>query len=103
MDRRNFEEIYSSYEKPVYNYVLRMVQDKPLAEDLTQDIFIKIYQNLTKFRGEASLSTWIYRIATNTYLDYFRSAGHQKETRTDYLNGDGTEEFKFEEVEKTKS
>jgi DNA-directed RNA polymerase specialized sigma24 family protein len=44
MESISFENIFSSYEKPLYNYVLRMVKDTQTAEDLTQDIFIKIYQ-----------------------------------------------------------
>jgi RNA polymerase sigma-70 factor (ECF subfamily) len=101
MNSYNFEEIFDTYEKPVYNYVLRMVRNKQSAEDLTQDIFIKIYKNLSSFREEAKLSTWIYRIATNTYLDYFRTAAHQKEVRSDYLNGD--ENLSMEEIEKVLS
>jgi RNA polymerase sigma-70 factor (ECF subfamily) len=103
MENSNFEEIFVSYEKPLYNYVLRMVRDGQLAEDLTQDIFIKIYQNLENFHGDAKLSTWIYRIATNTYLDYFRSAGHKREMRTDHWEEDGNDHWKIEEAEKVLS
>lgn len=67
MKKLSFEEIYATYEKPVYNYVLRMVKDTQLASDLIQDIFIKIYQNLESYRGEAKLSTWIYKIATTAW------------------------------------
>ncbi|MEE9168258.1 MAG: sigma-70 family RNA polymerase sigma factor [bacterium] len=89
MEKNSFEDVYVSYEKPVYNYVLRMVKDGSLAEDITQDVFVKVYQNLANFRGDAKLSTWIYQIATNTYLDYFRSAAHKKESMTDHLDDDG--------------
>jgi RNA polymerase sigma-70 factor (ECF subfamily) len=103
MEKGKFEELFSSYEKPVYNYILRMVKKRQLAEDLTQDTFLKIYQNLTKFRGDAKLSTWIYRIATNTYLDYLRTAVHKKEMETDQLNDDGNNGWKLEEIEKVLS
>ena len=68
MEDLKFEDIYSDFEKPVYNFVLRMARNDLLAQDLTQDIFVKIYQNLATFRGDAKLSTWIYKIANNTYF-----------------------------------
>jgi RNA polymerase sigma-70 factor (ECF subfamily) len=86
MENPSFEDIYTSYEKPLYNFVLRMVKDTQTAEDLIQEVFIKIHQNLKKFRGNSSLSTWIYKIATNTYLDYFRSSGYKKNTMSEYLD-----------------
>jgi RNA polymerase sigma-70 factor (ECF subfamily) len=98
MEKHNFEEVFDTYEKPVYNYVLRMVKNEQLAEDLTQDIFIKIYNNLANFRGDAKLSTWIYKIASNTYLDHFRTATHKREKQTEYLDEDG--ELNIEAKEK---
>ncbi|MFQ5627425.1 MAG: RNA polymerase sigma factor [bacterium] len=103
MDSQNFENLYSSYEKPVYNYVLRMVKDNQLAEDLTQDIFVKVYQNLAKFRGEAKISTWIYRTATNSYLDHLRTATHKQDTLTDHIFDDNAEDWRLEEAEKVLS
>jgi RNA polymerase sigma-70 factor (ECF subfamily) len=100
MEKNSFEDVYVSYEKPVYNYVLRMVKDGSLAEDITQDVFVKVYQNLANFRGDAKLSTWIYQIATNTYLDYFRSAAHKKESMTDHLDDDGMDDSIHGEAEK---
>ena len=99
----NFENIYATYEKPVYNYVLRMVKDSQLASDLIQDIFIKIYQNLESYRGDAKLSTWIYKIATNAYLDYFRTAVHKKEKVTEALDDNSDEKKKLEEVKRVLS
>jgi len=98
MGNQNFEEIFDTYQKPVYNYVWRMVKNEQLAEDLTQDTFIKIYHNLANFRGDAKISTWIYRIASNTYLDYFRTAAHKREKNTDYF--DDNNEISVEAKEK---
>ena len=103
MKKLNFEEIYATYEKPVYNYVLHMVKDTQLASDLIQEIFIKIYQNLESYRGEAKLSTWIYKIATNAYLDYFRTAVHKKEKVTEPLDNYSDEKKKLEEVKRVLS
>ena len=103
MENKKFEDLFAEFEKPIYNYVLRMVKNEQLAEDLTQDIFIKVYQKLDSFRGESSLKTWIYRIATNTYLDYFRTAGHKKDKITGSLAESGDDESSFLEAEKVLS
>jgi len=97
MENLSFENIYTSYEKPLYNFVLRMVKDTQTAEDLIQEVFIKIHQNLKDFRGNSSLSTWIYKIATNTYLDYFRSSDYKKNTMSEYL--DESENEKWDHVD----
>lgn len=82
----DFPSVFSEFQKPVYNFVLRMVKDHPLAEELTQDIFVKIYNSLPNFRGDSKISTWIFRIATNACLDYFRSRPHKKDEKTDLLS-----------------
>lgn len=63
-----FEEIYKTYWQKVLRICLGYVQHLPVAQDLTQDIFIKIWRSLPEFRGEASLDTWIYRITANTCI-----------------------------------
>lgn len=83
-----FNDLFNTYQKPIYNYVLRMVRDNELAEELTQEIFIKTYKNLSSFRGDSKLSTWIYGIATNSCLDYFRTSDYKKGKSTDVLDED---------------
>ena len=68
----DFEEVFREYRGPIYNYLLRMTQDQAEAEDLTQETFVRAHRSLPTFRGEASLSTWLYRIATNISFDHFR-------------------------------
>lgn len=82
----DFQSVFNEFQKPVYNYILRMVKDHPLAEELTQDTFVKIYNSLPNFRGDSKISTWIFRIATNACLDYFRSRPHKKDEKTDLLS-----------------
>jgi RNA polymerase sigma-70 factor (ECF subfamily) len=82
----DFQSVFSEFQKPVYNYVLRMVKDRSLAEELTQDIFVKTHKSLSEFRGDSKVSTWIFRIATNTCLDHFRSKPHKKDEKTDLLS-----------------
>ncbi len=68
----DFASIFREYQQPIYNYLLRMTQNHAEAEDLTQETFIRVHRSLATFRGEASLSTWLYRIATNVSFDHFR-------------------------------
>jgi RNA polymerase sigma-70 factor (ECF subfamily) len=65
-----------------------MVRNNDIAEELSQEIFIKTYKNLSSFRGDSKISTWIYGIATNTCLDYFRASDYKKSKSTDQLEQD---------------
>jgi RNA polymerase sigma-70 factor (ECF subfamily) len=66
-----FQQIYDEYHAKIFRYLTRMVGQGE-AEDLTQEVFVKVGQSLETFRGESQLSTWIYRIATNAALDRLR-------------------------------
>jgi RNA polymerase sigma-70 factor, ECF subfamily len=61
------------YEVPVFNYVLRIVGDRALAEDLTQEIFIRIYQGLAGFSLRCRFTTWLFQVAKNRVLDELRA------------------------------
>ncbi|MEW6108039.1 MAG: sigma-70 family RNA polymerase sigma factor [Nitrospirota bacterium] len=67
-----FEQLVLKYEDKIYNLCRHMLGNAHDAEDAAQDVFLKAYQNLNKFRPEASLHTWLYRIAVNTCIDYRR-------------------------------
>ncbi|MBL56393.1 MAG: RNA polymerase subunit sigma [Flavobacteriales bacterium] len=60
------------YQEQVYWVIRRMVIDHDVADDIAQDTFVKVWKNLSSFKGDAKLSTWIYRIATNESLTYLR-------------------------------
>ena len=60
-----YEELIRRYQQPVYSLVYRLVEDAPDASDIVQEVFLKIFRNIDRFRGESSLKTWIYRIAIN--------------------------------------
>ncbi|HLG40336.1 MAG TPA: RNA polymerase sigma factor [Chitinophagaceae bacterium] len=77
-DEAAFKEIVEQWKDLVYNTVLGIVQNETEAEDLTQDVFIKVFENISSFKGGSKLSTWIYRIATTTALDYLRSKKRKK-------------------------
>jgi len=67
-----FEELISLFDKKIYNYCLRMTNNRSDAEDLAQEVFLKVYKNLKNFRKDSKFSTWIYRIAYNTCVDNYR-------------------------------
>jgi RNA polymerase sigma-70 factor (ECF subfamily) len=71
-----FQRVYDEYQKKIFRYMVRMAGENE-AEDLTQEVFVKIGLALETFRDESSLSTWIYRIATNAALDKLRRSANQ--------------------------
>jgi RNA polymerase sigma-70 factor (ECF subfamily) len=73
----NFDQIHAEYHAKVQRFLVRLVGETE-AEDLTQEVFIKINRALPKFRGGSKLSTWIYRIAENAAYDRMRSASFQR-------------------------
>jgi RNA polymerase sigma-70 factor (ECF subfamily) len=68
------EELMLAYGDEVWNYVFFLTRRADLADDLTQDVFVKVYERLYSFRGEAAVKTWLLTIARNTVKDYWRSA-----------------------------
>jgi len=73
-----FDYIFAEFQQRIYNYLLHLTQNQADAEDLAQETFIRVHDKLETFRGEASLSTWVYRIATNVSIDFFRSSAHRQ-------------------------
>lgn len=71
-----FEHILNRYSGQVFNLIAHIVPCKEDAEELTQDVFIKVFRLLSSFKEESSFSTWIYRIATNTALSAARKMKH---------------------------
>jgi RNA polymerase sigma-70 factor (ECF subfamily) len=62
-----------AYETPVYNYIFRMVGDRSLAEDLTQDVFLRIYHGISGFSLRCRFTTWLFQVAKNRVLDELRA------------------------------
>ena len=71
-NKDSFSELATRYKNLIYSVVLRMVSDKEEANDLAQEVFIKIYRNLEKYSDEYKFSTWTIRIATNHVIDWRR-------------------------------
>ena len=72
-DERAFNLIVRAYETPVYNYVLRLVGDRSLAEDLTQEVFLRVYQGLPRFSLRCRFTTWLFQVTKNRVLDELRA------------------------------
>jgi len=74
-DERAFSLILRAYETPVFNYVLRLVNgDRSLAEDLTQEVFLRVYQGLPKFSLRCKFTTWLFQVTKNRVLDELRAS-----------------------------
>lgn len=68
-DEKSFKELVERYQSRVYSIVLGMIGDRSDTEDLCQEIFVKVYRNLDKFKGKSKFYTWLYRIAVNTCIN----------------------------------
>ena len=79
-DLRSFDTLVKRWEKPLLNYCYRMVNDIALAEDLRQEVFLRIYRSAKTFRARAKFSTWMYRIATNLCINTLAKPEYRKET-----------------------
>ena len=65
-------ELIKRYERPVFSLVFRMVRDRELAEDLTQDTFVKVLSHLDRYRTDFKFSSWLFKIANNVAIDHLR-------------------------------
>ncbi len=86
-----FEALYEGYRAKVYRLVLRLVKNPSDAEDLTQETFLKVQKSLSRVRRPGSVSTWLYRIATNTALDFLRQSSSRRSEGTAQLPIDTAE------------
>jgi RNA polymerase sigma-70 factor, ECF subfamily len=87
-DRRAFADLVDRYKTMVFTLVDRMIGDKAPVEDLAQEVFVRVYQGLSGFHGDARLSTWIYRIAYNVCAAELERAQHRVEFVSIDLEGD---------------
>jgi RNA polymerase sigma-70 factor, ECF subfamily len=88
----SFEELVRRYQRPISAYVYRMVGNYESALDLTQEIFIKVYGSLRKYRSEFKFSTWIYKIAHNAAVDHLRRSSTREQS---LMNGGDGDQFEL--------
>ncbi len=77
-DPAAFRELVETWKDMVYNTVLGIVQHEADAEDVAQEVFVQVYQSIGSFRGDAKLSTWLYRIAVTKALDFVKKRNRKK-------------------------
>lgn len=68
----------------VYNTVIGFLQNAEDAEDVTQDVFIKVFESIGQFKGESAFTTWLYRIAVTSALEFLRKKKQKETLRVDY-------------------
>ena len=84
-DASAFEELYHRYQLYVYNVVNGIVQNADDARDVTQDVFLHVYDSLSRFRGGSTFSTWLYRVAVNAAITYVRKQRRHPQIPLDAL------------------
>jgi RNA polymerase sigma-70 factor, ECF subfamily len=102
-DERAFQELVDRYKGLVFALVARTVQDRARAEDLAQDVFLRVHRGLPYFRGEARLSTWIYRIVANVCAQSRSRAGpvsiDDEQVRAQVATSTASEDRRFGDLE----
>jgi RNA polymerase sigma-70 factor (ECF subfamily) len=81
-----FDVLLAKYRKPMVHFMFRMVHNQAVAEELAQEVFLRIYRSRETYRAEARFSTWLYRIATNLGVNYARDNRHERTASTVYLD-----------------
>ncbi|HVF40499.1 MAG TPA: RNA polymerase sigma factor [Gemmatimonadaceae bacterium] len=91
-DRRAFERLYRSHVNRVYTLCTRMCGSRVRGEELTQDVFVRAWEKLPQFRGEAAFSTWIHRVAVNIVLTDRKTEGRNRKRvqQDEYEEGEAT-------------
>jgi RNA polymerase sigma-70 factor, ECF subfamily len=81
-----FDVLLAKYRKPIVHFMFRMVHNQAVAEELAQEVFLRIYRSRETYRAEARFSTWLYRIATNLGVNHARDTRHERAASTVYLD-----------------
>jgi RNA polymerase sigma-70 factor (ECF subfamily) len=81
-----FDFLIQKYRKPIIHFMYRMVRNQAVAEELAQEVFLRVYRSRETYRAEARFSTWLYRIATNLGVNYARDNRHERMASTVYLD-----------------
>ena len=85
-DDSGFEFLIEKYRKPMVSFMYRMVHNQAVAEELAQEVFLRVYRSRETYRAEAKFSTWLYRIATNLGVNHARDTRHERAAQTVYLD-----------------
>src|SRR5579875_3341545 len=81
-----FDILLAKYRKPIISFMFRMVHNQAVAEELAQEVFLRVYRSRETYRAEARFSTWLYRIATNLGVNHARDTKHERAAQNVYLD-----------------
>jgi RNA polymerase sigma-70 factor, ECF subfamily len=81
-----FDILLAKYRKPIIHFMYRMVHNQAVAEELAQEVFLRVYRSRETYRAEARFSTWLYRIATNLGVNHARDTRRERSASTIYLD-----------------
>ncbi len=98
-NKASFEKLLTKHYPKILNFIYRLINNKQAAEDLTQEVFIKIYRSVKEYQPKAKFTTWAYTIARNLCLNYLRDHKHVK-LSLDEMVHEEDDDFKFEMEDK---
>ncbi|WP_085992000.1 RNA polymerase sigma factor SigX [Oceanobacillus senegalensis] len=81
-----FDKLYDDYHRDLYQFIFYMVKDKNLAEDLVQDVYVKVLKSYSSFKGESSEKTWLFSVAKHVTYDYFRKKKRKSQRIFDFFD-----------------
>ena len=85
-DESAFNTLVAKYHRPMIHFLFRMVHNQGIAEELAQEVFLRVYRSRESYRAEAKFTTWLYRIATNLAVNYARDTRRERGAQTLYLD-----------------
>ena len=85
-DEGGFNYLVHKYNRAMIHFLYRMVHNQAVAEELAQEVFLRVYRARDSYRAEARFTTWLYRIATNLAVNYARDTRHERSAQTIYLD-----------------
>ena len=85
-DESAFNYLAERYHRPIIHFLFRMVRNQAIAEELAQEVFLRVYRSRESYRAEAKFTTWLYRIATNLAVNHARDTKHERAAQTLYLD-----------------
>ncbi len=85
-DEAGFSLLVEKYRRQMVHYMYRMVHNQAVAEELAQEVFLRVYRARASYRAEAKFSTWLYRIATNLGVNHARDTRHERGAQAVYLD-----------------
>jgi len=85
-DEAGFNYLVERYHRPMIHFLYRMVRNQAVAEEMAQEVFLRVYRSRESYRAEAKFTTWLYRIATNLAVNHARDTKHERSAQAVYLD-----------------